>query len=587
MSTIYPLGSNTNNSGEKYITLTGADRFGNTCRTYIYLECEVDEENTRARVRIKRIMMDLWPRYYDADPSESYLNSSGKSDLYRSYDSTGSQVTINGQTLFNCTKVNQYGVNTQISYKNTYMGAVCPWSVSSPTSSNIFSTSFDAANWITYTGSKTITVTAFFSWATTGTYPKDTNKGINSSVNVTLPTIEEKKTWTGYAASIGTVTTQDSRSITLNEYQLYRTTCKFTTSGPAKFFTTGSKDTRGWLSTSSSFNKETGVPSTNVASNDDGGDNYNFSITYNVTANTSYYLFSRFYSEENTGTFTQKIYAPLLVTLNKGTGIASVTGGNTYTYNDSITVGCTLSSGYKFKGWYSDSSGTTLISSEQSYTFTLTSATTLYAIAELDSVDIKIEAGDNIAKVSYGDLSSSDSLTFTEAIGTSITIVATVRDYVDNEVISFKGWYDEDDNLISSSKSYTFEVEGPIHLIAKASVTLRYYDLTVEGDENVAVMIWQNNELITITDYNEIYTCSIPYRAKVFCSPVLNDGYQLKSIEENSIIPLKFAYPWTMNRNRTIIFTSIEKPKKEYIPIINSKIYIPMINDETYLPQIK
>lgn len=74
-----------------------------------------------------------------------------------------------------------------------------------------------------------------------------------------------------------------------------------------------------------------------------------------------------------------------LVTLTLGycTGSSSTSGsysgGGNKQEGESVTAIATPNSGYLFAGWYSDAAGTTLVSSNASYTFTIDSNTTLYA----------------------------------------------------------------------------------------------------------------------------------------------------------------------------------------------------------------
>lgn len=74
-------------------------------------------------------------------------------------------------------------------------------------------------------------------------------------------------------------------------------------------------------------------------------------------------------------------YYPL--TLNKGTGIASVSGGGSKAQGSSCTASATLSTGYNFKNWTKDSATGTVMSTSSSYTFNMPAHKfTLYANAE-------------------------------------------------------------------------------------------------------------------------------------------------------------------------------------------------------------
>ena len=74
------------------------------------------------------------------------------------------------------------------------------------------------------------------------------------------------------------------------------------------------------------------------------------------------------------------------VTINKGTGIGSVTGAGTYNYGSTVNISASPSSGYKFKNWTVNSGGITPASTTSaSTTFTMPdNAVTLTATGELD-----------------------------------------------------------------------------------------------------------------------------------------------------------------------------------------------------------
>ena len=73
-----------------------------------------------------------------------------------------------------------------------------------------------------------------------------------------------------------------------------------------RFYTTGSKDTYGYLYNSSK---------SQIASNDDGGDGNNFYISYNLTAGETYYIAAKLYS--GTGTFTFVVEEPVDYRINE------------------------------------------------------------------------------------------------------------------------------------------------------------------------------------------------------------------------------------------------------------------------------
>ncbi|GAP71720.1 hypothetical protein SAMD00024442_17_17 [Candidatus Symbiothrix dinenymphae] len=66
------------------------------------------------------------------------------------------------------------------------------------------------------------------------------------------------------------------------------------------------------------------------------------------------------------------------ITTQSGTGISATTGSGSHVSGTTATVGCTVQSGYTFDGWYENS---TKVSSNQSYSFTVTATRTLQARA--------------------------------------------------------------------------------------------------------------------------------------------------------------------------------------------------------------
>lgn len=108
----------------------------------------------------------------------------------------------------------------------------------------------------------------------------------------------------------GSITKASSKSATLNPGGVYRCSVVFQKSGEATFYTSGSSDTVGYLSTSTSFNSASGSPSSSLKYNDDANGSTNCSIKYNVTAGTRYYFWVRLYDIEDSGSTTIHITPP-------------------------------------------------------------------------------------------------------------------------------------------------------------------------------------------------------------------------------------------------------------------------------------
>ena len=111
----------------------------------------------------------------------------------------------------------------------------------------------------------------------------------------------------GYTGSVTKTFTISYANLALDTDQVIKVTTagdmryfKFvpTANMEIKFFSTGSCDTYGYLY-NASLNQ--------LASNDDGGEDHNFSITYSVTANTTYVVACKLFNSSSTGNFYVKI----------------------------------------------------------------------------------------------------------------------------------------------------------------------------------------------------------------------------------------------------------------------------------------
>lgn len=102
--------------------------------------------------------------------------------------------------------------------------------------------------------------------------------------------------WTvAHTKTISSITEENCTHISLESGEVYRFKVSFSTAGPITFFSQGNYDTIAYLSDSTSFDVDSGEPYSILEWADGGGNGDNFSFTYDVTANTYYYLFVRLY----------------------------------------------------------------------------------------------------------------------------------------------------------------------------------------------------------------------------------------------------------------------------------------------------
>lgn len=107
--------------------------------------------------------------------------------------------------------------------------------------------------------------------------------------------------WTRITGTIGTISSSYTELISMSPMTIYRYRVSFTSSGIATFQTSGSIDTYGYLGTTTGWDSSTGKPTSYLTLNNDGDDR-NFSISYQVTAGTNYYIWVRGYYSTASGT---------------------------------------------------------------------------------------------------------------------------------------------------------------------------------------------------------------------------------------------------------------------------------------------
>lgn len=126
---------------------------------------------------------------------------------------------------------------------------------------------------------------------------------------------DPEPTWNLSYSTIGQISADYAKSISVGSYMLYRYKVSFQNSGEVTIYTEGSVDTYGYLGTSTGWYSDDGTPTNYITYNDDGGSDTNFQITYNVTAGTTYYIWVKSYDGTDTGTTTLYIVPPAATTV--------------------------------------------------------------------------------------------------------------------------------------------------------------------------------------------------------------------------------------------------------------------------------
>lgn len=148
-------------------------------------------------------------------------------------------------------------------------------------------------------------------------------------------------------------------------------------------YSTGDEDTRVYLYNSSG---------TELANNNDGGEDNNFRLQYDLVAGTTYYFKVEYYNSSRTGTISFKFGKVYTITYNANGGSGAPTSQNV-DYGCKVTLSTTAPTraGYIFLGWSTSSNAT-----NESYyggnTYGVNSSVTLYAVWEANTYSIEYNA---------------------------------------------------------------------------------------------------------------------------------------------------------------------------------------------------
>ena len=144
----------------------------------------------------------------------------------------------------------------------------------------------------------------------------------------------------------------------------------------------------------------------------------------------------------------------------------TITGGGTFQYGESCTVGAGPSDGYTFINWTSNGS---IVSTEQFYTFTVTCSLDLVANFQIQTFTISLSANPTNA----GSVSGAGTYSY----GTSCTVTTTpYQRYL------FANWT-ENGTVVSTDQSYTFTVTANRNLVANFEIPMVEITTEVNPEE--------------------------------------------------------------------------------------------------------
>ena len=236
-----------------------------------------------------------------------------------------------------------------------------------------------------------------------------------------------------------------------------------------------------------------------------------------------------------------------------GSEIASVSvsdsivpDGDTATFTAQVNTGCS------FEGWYSDDTYTTVVSTENPYTVTITANTTLYAKAHRNSLNMSVGSAEHgtasvsATTVPYGDVAT---FTFTP----------------EDETWELYGWYSDSGltQLVSEANPYTFTATEDTALYPK--VGIKRYTITLKRNRYIVstttyyltiASLYEDQLTDTEREYIKTGEFSKIDQAKIFDITIAqgNDG--------NEAITATLKAPMNL---LCVIYSAIQNTSDEYL----------------------
>ena len=247
--------------------------------------------------------------------------------------------------------------------------------------------------------------------------------------------------------------------------------------------------------------------------------NYTFTVTSNRTLVAQFQLQS----------FT---ISATVTPSNSGT----VTGGGSYNYGQLCTLMATANTGYVFEKWTKNG---TQISTEATYSFTVTESASYVAHFQLQNYTINVSAN----PTNGGSVTGGGSYSY----GQSCTLTATA-----NTGYSFMRWT-ENGNQVSTNASYTFTVTDNRFLVAQFQE--QSYTITASANPT------NGGNVAGGGSYNYGQSCTV--------SATAASGFTFTNWTENgSVVSTNANYTFTVNANRTLVANfSVQAPNTYSISV--------------------
>ena len=245
----------------------------------------------------------------------------------------------------------------------------------------------------------------------------------------------------------------------------------------------------------------------------------NWTENGNVVSTNASYTFNVTDSRNLVANFSLNAYT-ITATANPSAG-GTVSGAGEYNHGASCTLTATANTGYTFANWTENGS---VVSSDASYTFTVTGSHSLVANFTLNNYTITATAN----PTNGGTISGAGEYNH----GASCTVTATV-----NTGYSFANWT-ENGSVVSSDANYTFTVTSNRSLVA--NFTLNNYTITATANPNTGGTVSGAGE------YDHGASCTLTAAA--------NTSYTFTNWTENgSVVSTNASYTFTVTGNRNLV----------------------------------
>ena len=227
-------------------------------------------------------------------------------------------------------------------------------------------------------------------------------------------------------------------------------------------------------------------------------------------------------------------------------GAGTITGEGEYPYNTSVDISAHPQEGYEFLGWYYQN---TLLSSSENYKYVLSTSDVVIE-ARFKAFSYLMKVYSNNTESGYaGLMSNSDGqyhLEYEEYFDYKSTIRVAAFHLTPTGGTRFLGWYDSDNNLVSSFESYTFKMPNHDYTLeCKWNYFTISYDLN-EGTNN-------SNNPTSYTVESETLTLYTPTRTGYDFAGWTYNGNVVTEIDPSWIDNITLVANWTLTKNNLSI----------------------------------